>query len=220
MALLIALDDSSQNSGEVWRLRKAEHTIGRKQGDTVIPHDRNMSSEHARIRRRKEGARFHWYLSDLHSRNGTFLRTAQAVLKEGDEFLLGSRRYVVRVSESTAIPKGTRDETKKQEACLADLTGENGETVYPLRHEELWVGSDGSDCQIAVKNDPFIDLKHACLRKDHTGRWNIKDAGSLNGVWLRVKNVQLTQEAEFLLGEQRFLFKVLDAPENIAGETR
>ena len=50
MAMLCLLDDGRED-GEWIRLRKDVTTIGRTEGDIVVPHDTAMSGRHAAIQR-------------------------------------------------------------------------------------------------------------------------------------------------------------------------
>src|SRR5262249_21053971 len=88
-ARLCVLDDGKEDGEWVW-LRGARLVIGRSEGDVVIPNDSMMSSRHAEIVRRYEEGRVRWYLIDLKSTNGTFVRVGSAVLKHGQEIALGS----------------------------------------------------------------------------------------------------------------------------------
>jgi hypothetical protein len=76
--------------GEVHSLDKPQTTIGRVDGELVFPHDGYMSGKHAVIVERD--GRF--FLSDLKSRNGTFVRIKGEVeLNPGDMFLVGKQLF-------------------------------------------------------------------------------------------------------------------------------
>ena len=77
-------------------LREPETVIGRREGNLVFPDDPLLSGRHACLRR--EGDAF--YLEDLKSTNGTFLKVrGKARLADGDEVLCGSKLLRVRVAE-------------------------------------------------------------------------------------------------------------------------
>ncbi len=77
-------------------LRESETVIGRREGNLVFPDDPLLSGRHACLRR--EGDAF--YLEDLQSTNGTFLKVrGKARLADGDEVLCGSKLLCVRVAE-------------------------------------------------------------------------------------------------------------------------
>ena len=71
------------------------------------------------------------------------------------------------------------------------------------------MGRDPRSCNIHLAEDTMISPRHARLYRDGRQRWVLENAGSRNGVWVRVTRVPLEGNAMFLLGEQRFFFKVL-----------
>src|SRR5438045_629773 len=62
-AQLCILDDGKQE-GEWVRLRADRTTIGRVEGEIVIPHDKQMSARHAEIVREKTAKGWRWLLID------------------------------------------------------------------------------------------------------------------------------------------------------------
>jgi len=50
-----------------------------------------------------------------------------------------------------------------------------------------------------------MNRRHARLHRDREDHWRIEDSGSVNGVWLRISEVSLTNQASFMLGEQVFV---------------
>ena len=76
--------------GETYSVGKGGALIGRVEGDATFPHDGYLSSRHARVVDR--GGRY--FLVDLDSRNGTFIRIKEEVeLKPGDTFLVGKQLF-------------------------------------------------------------------------------------------------------------------------------
>ena len=92
MALLCIVDDGSEE-GEWLRLRGDQFVIGRSDGHLIIPHDTMMSSRHAELVRKHEGGKYRWYLNDLHSTNGAFVRIGKAALQHDQELLIGTTRF-------------------------------------------------------------------------------------------------------------------------------
>ena len=92
MALLYVLDDGD-DSGEIVRIRASAFVIGRVDGNITIPHDGGISGRHAEISRRHENGEHHWYLKDLQSTNGTFVRAATVILSQDQEVLIGGGRF-------------------------------------------------------------------------------------------------------------------------------
>lgn len=169
--------------------------IGRVEGDLTVPHDFWMSGRHAEIQRRKRGNQYHWYLVDLDSTNGTFVQVDFAVLRQQDEIFLGQERY--------------RFTLQNQRAGLMHVTTGSGEQWW-LDGPTASIGSqlpDGQPCGLSsFASDPYLEHEHAKLRREADGTWTIRDNRSRNGVWFRVKEVEIPPNAEFQLGEQRFGF--------------
>ena len=227
-AVLIALDDGSTDSGQEWRIRGSRFIIGRTKGDAVIPHDIDLSGEHAEINCQEHDGGFQWQLRDLKSTNGTFLRVQRVVLRNGKQLLLGGRRYAFRqpgvvvdgaaASEVQQSPAGSprvtqqfgrvpADAALQLTARLAELTVDGEGCDFLLGEEASWIGSNPSQCRLVVSGDPFIDPQHARFYRDNRARWVVEDCKSLNGVWVRVEHIPLDNASEFQLGGQRFRFR-------------
>lgn len=222
-AVLVVLDDADDD-GEAVRIRKESFTIGRVQGDLVISHDGNMSGRHAEIVRRLEGGRWQWYLRDLQSTNGTFVRVAGGILRNGQEVLIGGAcfrfesSHVDESSETLTAP-GAVAATRKfvggsisqfaaqMSPTLVALSADGGERRYPLDRPELWLGRDRASCSI-VLDDPLVSPRHAKLYRDPKGKWMIQNNRSLNGIWMRITEVSLEKSGQFQCGEQRFLIRL------------
>jgi len=218
MALLCILDDGRQ-AGEWVRIRVDHVVLGRDEGDVVIPHDGLMSGQHAELTRRLEDGRHRWFLTDLQSTNGTYVRISHALLKHNQELLIGSHRY-----RFDAAPQGPADhsdnkKTKKTRdwdplvateliPTLVELTAQGDGNRFFLPKAENWLGRDANSCAIAV-NDPLVSPRHARFFRDPKGRWQVENANALNGTWLRVEEMALAGACQFQLGEQRFLLRVL-----------
>ena len=223
MALLYVLDDGEE-SGEIVRIRASSFLIGRVDGNLTIPHDAGISGRHAELSRRFENGEHCWYLKDLQSTNGTFVRAATVILNHEQEVLIGSGRFRFEVpavladsapaieSEVNATRKweslsGSRAVTASQPAFVDISPGRPGRR-FALREQEYWVGRDPSLCSIVI-NDPMVDKKHARVYRDEKNRWSIANARSRNGLWARIQEVGLGRGGFFQCGEQRFFFKVL-----------
>jgi len=214
MAVLLILDDdqvsaikSGDVSGECVRIRSPSCIIGRTTGDIVIPHEVQMSGRHAEIFLRLEVKGYRWYLRDLGSTNGTFVRADQFRLKDGDEILVGSRRFrfVQEPGAARAQPGGVGPEQTDTPALVELTLGGHGNRIA-LEGREHWIGRDPVACPRFLWDDPVLDQQHAKLFRDATGRWCVKDEKSLNGVWARVSRVRLANSCWFQLGEQQFRF--------------
>lgn len=193
MGLLLVYDDD-QSQAERFRLRQTPFVIGRQDGDLVIGHEKQMSRRHARIDRVQEGEAWRWYLGDLRSTNGTFVRTDMAVLEDGVEVLVGGE--LVRFMES---PTGSGP-------TLAKVAPNSGEERVQLKEESNYLGTDTSKCLPFLRSSPFLDPHHFRVERAG-GRWRIIDQGSTNHLWLAITSRhELSDGAMFQVGEQRFSF--------------
>jgi pSer/pThr/pTyr-binding forkhead associated (FHA) protein len=218
MALLVILDDGDVD-GESVRIRAASFVIGRVQGDLIIPHDGNMSGRHAEIQRRLEGGRHQWYLRDLDSTNGTYVRVASGILRDGQEMVLGGTAYrfdAPHAGEIVGAGDGTRkwtggsleQLTATVHPSLVELGAEEDAHRFLLNRAEHWIGRDPGQCSIVLE-DLFVSPRHARIFRDAKGRWMIQNNRSLNGVWIRITEMALEKGGQFQCGEQRFLIRIL-----------
>jgi pSer/pThr/pTyr-binding forkhead associated (FHA) protein len=221
MALLCILDDGKQD-GELVRLRADRTTIGRSAGDVRIPHDVQMSSQHAEIVREALPTGWRWVLQDLGSTNGTFIRVGSTVLHNLSELLLGQGRYrfeagmappsggpAADMSGATQMPQTAA--LKGLVPSLVEFTSAGVVQRFPLTLPEYWFGSDPRAASIVRHNDPFVDAQHARFFRDRSGQWHAANNGSINGLWLRIKAIPLDKSCHFRLGEQRFIFRVSES---------
>ena len=221
MAMIELLDDAGDR-GEEFRVRADSLTIGRTNANIVVPHDSQISGNHVRISRRLVNAEFHWFLTDLASTNGTFLRVARNNLQASVPFIIGSFRYAYRpatspgVNESTGtIPTATRGyqapsaaDLKRLTAALVRIATDGTETDFPLPGDGAKIGSDSSQCQIVISDDPTVDRVHARIQVTDKGLI-IEDHKSLNGLWVAISERRLGNSAIFQIGEQRIRFRVI-----------
>jgi len=222
MALLCVLDDG-EDTGEILRIRASSFVIGRTEGDLLIPHDSGISGRHAEISRRLENGERCWYLKDLQSTNGTFVRAATVILSHGQELLIGCRRFRfdAPAPPSQATPPGPDGNATRKWAVIsgpqaiaawqptfADISPAGAGQPFPLTEQEYWVGRDPRLCSIVV-DDLMVNRKHARLYRDDKNRWTMASAGTRNGLWARIQEVGLGRGGFFQCGEQRFFFKVL-----------
>jgi hypothetical protein len=229
MAVLVVFDDGG-DEGQTVRLRGERFVIGRSEGDLQIPHDGQISGRHAElVRRRDEDGAWVWTLTDLGSTNGSFVRAGSALLKDGQEFLIGRTRY--RFEEDLAASGDTDPETEMPPAAesaasssratvpwisasalpapnIVELTASGPGARVSLVKPEYWIGAERSACLISPADDPFVSPRHARVYRGSKGRWHLRNNKSVNGVWIRVEQMELTGSCYFQLGEQRFAFKV------------
>ncbi len=217
MAILEILDDGREQ-GETIRIRKDRCLLGRSEGDVVISHDVVMSARHAEITRQQEQGCWRWYLTDLHSSNGTYVCVARTPVRHRQEFLIGGRCYRF---EAPAAPAETDSpETGGTRAwhsvaasallpSLVELKYQGEGRRFLLDRAEHWIGRDSAQCSIVLADDPLVEPRHARLCRDDHGQWTLECPGPGNGTWLRVERVAVEGTLRFQLGEQRFVLTIL-----------
>ena len=224
MAVLCAFDDD-QESGEIVRIRVPAFVIGRSDGGLIIPHDAGISGRHAEIGRRLAGDRYRWYLRDLGSTNGTFARVARAVLREDQEFLIGGTRFRFESGREGEPPArsfpeveaaGSRDGRPRPSGrrrehmtpVLVEIRPDGEPRRFVLSQGETWIGRDAAACRIVIDQQSVAE-RHAVIKTRKNGRLMIENAGSRDGVWLRINEVDLGRGAQFQCGEQRFAIRIV-----------
>ncbi len=100
-------------------------------------------------------------------------------------------------------------------AKLILIRGEGAEGLsYQLNAEQHTVGRTG---QIAFPDDPFVSPKHANFFY-REGKLVVRDDGSLNGVFLRVRGATILEpNSLFLAGEQVLRLEIVARGEDQAG---
>jgi len=221
MAMIELLDDGADR-GQEFRIRGDSMTIGRSNADIVVPHDSQISGSHVRISRRVVNAEFQWFVTDLSSTNGTFVRVGKTPLQASVPFIIGAFRYAYRpavshaASESAeATPVGTRGwqaptaaDLRHLTAALVRIANDGTEIDFPLHSDEAKIGSDSGRCQIVISDDPMMSHIHASIQRTDKGLI-IEDNKSLNGLWVAISERRLGNSATFQIGEQRIRFRVI-----------
>jgi pSer/pThr/pTyr-binding forkhead associated (FHA) protein len=220
MALICLLDDDG-DEGEWFRVRASETTIGRADADIVIPHDEQISGLHVQLSRRFHENRYQWYLKDLNSMNGTFLKVSKARMQNELEVLIGGHRYRFEFStpEFHASPDqsspGTRGwrvvappDPKSLMPSFVRLLPEGDGIRLPLSRADHILGSDPQQATPIIADDPMVSPVHAKIWCDPTGKWFLQDENSLNGVWVRISDKRLETDTAFQIGEQRLIVRI------------
>jgi pSer/pThr/pTyr-binding forkhead associated (FHA) protein len=219
---LVIVDDYAKDDGEIIRLRRDTLTIGRSEGDLTFPAEAMMSGLHAKISLQDTGAnQWTWVLEDQRSRYGIFLRLQEFDLRPGIEFLIGGTK--VTVHGDMQMPIKSSDATNSQLPYIADASlirnrNQIELSTYTVSQDTREIPLSGKRLELGrlaegagkIVGDPFIEAAHASLRRSDTGLWRISDRNSKNGLWLRVQRVTISESANFMLGEQRFSFRLMD----------
>jgi pSer/pThr/pTyr-binding forkhead associated (FHA) protein len=217
---LLVCDDDSLDQGEIRYVRSERVVIGRTQGDIVIAHDLTMSGSHAEIMRTDIGGKHGWVLRDLGSSNGTLARVRSVTLRNGMGIQLGSKRFRFDQPNPPRTDPGRSDDPGT--VLVADLAALPPDMLpalvessirglpdgqrHPLRKPINSIGRPavGNDIQL---EDDCVAARHAVITLDATGVWQLNSLPSLNGVWVQVPGVRLTDDCLFQCGEQRFRWK-------------
>ena len=194
---LLTLRDDHQVDGESFRLREEETVIGRTQGKVLVPHDQQVSGRHASITREKYGERYRWMLRDLDSRNGVFVKIHRVRLKDQD-LIMVANRLVQFTDPRPARPCQIQEIFDGRFATILELEAT----------QDYWIGRDQHCCVDFLSGEPQVDPVHAKLQCDAQGRWTLQNCESVNGVWIRIQEMELVHRAGFQLGEQRFVFEL------------
>jgi pSer/pThr/pTyr-binding forkhead associated (FHA) protein len=218
---VVICDDGSLDQGETVYVRSDKLVIGRTQGDIVIGHDIAMSGNHAEIARRDFRGKHEWVLRDLSSSNGTLARVRAVTLNPGITIMLGSKRYRFEPSSlglpqpaphsepGTALLTDLRNVAADAFPALVEnvLPGAGTAARYLFRTSLVTVGRPGHGNGIEL-DDPCIARYHAVITRDLSGAWQLEAQPSLNGVWVKVDSIRLTDNCYFQCGEQRFRFRL------------
>lgn len=214
--ILTVLDDGSQDVGEEHRMRAETFSIGRTAGTIVIPNDISMSGSHAEIRRTPWKGGWQWHLHDVGSVNGTYARCVRAILHENAILILGARRFRLRNPLVPAAVDLTGGETKISDGrdipstvwpTLAEASSKPDALKFPIRLDQVVIGRVGSGADIEL-DDPLLATRHAVLRRQRDGTWQIVAEQTKNGIWVSISAVALSSHCFFRCGEQRFRFVI------------
>ncbi len=217
---LLICEDGTLEQGELVYVRAEKIVIGRTKGDVVIGHDVAMSASHAEIARLDCGGKHAWVLRDLGSSNGTLARVRSVTLKPGLVLQLGSRRYrfepaafATTAAQHAAEPRTVMLSDPQNVPvdalpALVDSTGDGKPPAVrmPFRSTRLTIGRPGQGNDLEI-DDLCLARTHAVVSRDASGMWQLEAQPSINGVWVKIEAIRLTDQCHFQCGEQRFRFQ-------------
>jgi pSer/pThr/pTyr-binding forkhead associated (FHA) protein len=209
----LAVISQDGSTGQTYWIEQGSVDIGREEGDIRLATDRFVSPRHARVYAR--GSTF--YLRDLNSLNGVFLRVRESeALKDADQILLGSevlRFGLLRDSEQglgAANERGTDvygSPARPRYACLCERTVEGAyRNVFYISSDETVIGREFGD--LVFTADSFMSRRHASVHRDPTaGTFTLRDLGSSNGTYLAIRGeVELREGDHLRVGQHLFRF--------------
>ena len=212
--ILIVLDDGYSDHGEKIRLREKSTTIGRSDSHVCIPHDSQLSKQHAEIIRVGDTADAFWKLRDLGSVNKTFIRCRELVLQSESRFILGSHFFCFRPAgileasgsdgdkTTTAVRLPNPKELSPSLVCESEGSGIE-DLLLTKKHISIGRPNCGNDAEI---DDELLADKHAEVKQSPDGSWRLLSLSSQNGIWAEIDELRLSQKCRFRCGEQQFLF--------------
>jgi pSer/pThr/pTyr-binding forkhead associated (FHA) protein len=179
------------------------YTIGRREGHPIRLTERNVSRDHARLRRDGDGA---YLLEDLGSYNGVFVNGHRLVepkkLQPGDLVILGDYRIEAHSDDAPAklvpsippkasappvalrsdrpVPPTATTPTPSTPDRLVLLGTSDAGREYALDGKKVILGR-GDDVDFRV-NHTSVSRQHCELGKSDDGRWEMRDLGSANGL--------------------------------------
>jgi len=224
---LVIEDDEGKRT--VVPLTRDGYTVGRKEGNTIRLTERNVSREHARIRRSNGAVPGHYALEDMHSYNGVFVNGVRVnsshELQHGDLIQIGDYRMILQdegVTEEAPPPVMTVEDTKStlptgvvnRGSLLLErpnrfvmLAGPTPGMEYPLERERITIGR-AEDCTISINHNSVSRL-HCEVHALGEGRFEIVDKGSSNGVRVNGRELKrgIVEAGDIIeLGDVRFRF--------------
>ncbi len=180
------------------------YTVGRREGHPIRLTERNVSRDHARLRKDDEGG---YHLEDLGSYNGVFVNGHRLVepkkLQPGDLVILGDYRIEAHSDEAPVrlapsippkpsappvalrsdrpVPPTTTAPTPSTPDRLVLLGTADAGREYALEGGKKIILGRGDEVEFRV-NHSSVSRQHCELAPTDDGRWELKDLGSANGL--------------------------------------
>lgn len=196
-------DDEGQKT--VVPLVRDEYTVGRRDGHTIRLTERNVSRDHARLRKDGES----YLLEDLGSYNGVFVNGHRLVeaqrIQTADLILIGDYRVEAHNEEAaprplpssapakpSTVPPPTvaavpRSRDQKPHRLML-LTGGDGGKEFPLDKQAISVGR-GEEADVRV-NHSSVSRMHCELRALENEQFEVHDSESANGIRVNGQDVK------------------------------
>ena len=189
--------------GGVCALQEGENLIGRGQG-ALFDADPYLSPHHAEFFLSEGGLE----VRDHSSLNGVFVRITEVEpLQSGDCFRIGQEllRFDA-INPITQLEDGTEIIGTPNPGYWGRLSVVVGRDLdgpaFPLFDETVKLGRERGD--ILFPEDGYVSGAH-CELTAHEGRVSLKDVGSSNGTFLRVRESRLVPSGSLMLmGQQLF----------------
>ena len=185
--------------GLSYHLNATRHGAGRGKGVILFPDDNYLDEAHAVFFYRSNQL----FLSDDESINGTFLQIrGPKVLEDGDEFLVGRQRFRVEkldLKDEYSTGDGTLVYVSPSKGyrfrLLHILEGQLPGSGYCSVHNALTIGREGTD--VLLPEDRHVCKEHARVSVED-GELVLRDMGSKNGTFLRVKKAEGLHHGDYI----------------------
>jgi len=172
-------------------LAHEEYGIGRSESNSIRLTDRNVSRNHAILKKNGQG----WLLKDLQSYNGTYVNGVRVIgeqpINGGDIVQLGDYRLEladeVAAAATGAAAAPAVPPVHQRPNRLVVVIGPQPGSEFPLDKEHFNMGRS-EDVDISI-NHSSVSRVHAELFALGNGRFEIVDKASANGI--RINGVEL-----------------------------
>lgn len=189
--------------------------IGRAEGSLQLANDPYVSPRHAQLIYRSG----QFFIQDLDSLNGIFVRLRGPLpVEHGDLVLIGLevlRFEVVSEAEQRlgpAVEQGTQvfgSPATPRPARLIQCTVEGvARDIFFLSRTETVIGREAGD--IVFTSDPFMSRRHAAITRDpRTNVFTLRDLGSSNGTYLRIRGERSVGDNDHIrIGQHLFRLEI------------
>ncbi len=198
----LALIDELGNESERFALQTGDNRIGRSADCEVHFNDALLASHHCTLSAGKEVFR----LAPVDSYNGTYVRISTPVeLQHGDVLRVGQEVLRFERIEEVAAERSKSGQPLRVgcpaprgvwgRLCQVGLTRQVA-NAYLLSHRDVFLGRERGD--ILFPKDGFVSGSHAVI-SERGGRVYLKDLGSSNGTFLRIKREKALRNGDLLL---------------------
>lgn len=164
-----------------------------------------VSAVHARVFFRDDGS---WWLEDLGSTNGTWIRgkriSEPVRLRSGDRFSFGQRGPQIAVNVPGDVKRTQEERPVDVSRPLLRLRRVKGGEDLIANGSEIVLGR-GADCAIPLRTvaDTVVSKHHAVVEIEEAGAAMIRDLNSKNGTW--VNGEQVTDPRALRVGDRIML---------------
>lgn len=202
-ARLITIDQTGKE-GMTFSLNARETVCGRTSGTILFFDDPFVSPQHCTFL--FENGRL--LVHDHDSLNGVYIRLRpEALMDSGDLLRLGRQLYKLEIGPGTRLeiggPRPGDDarlwgspDPKAWGKLLQILDDGTAGEVHLLNGEECRIGREVGD--ILLTNDGFISANH-CALAYADGRVLLRDLGSSNGTYVRIRGERELRDDDFVL---------------------